>query len=123
MILLACGGRDYNDRAAGWPVLDAVHAKRPIQLLIHGAAPGADHLAAAWAIERGIPALAVPARWHDLGNRAGPDRNRRMLEGILAMKPDGVIAFPGGRGTTDMVRQANAAGVTVYHPFPPRSDS
>ena len=28
-------------------------------------------------------------------------------------KPDLVIAFPGGRGTADMVRKANRAGVKV----------
>jgi hypothetical protein len=27
--------------------------------------------------------------------------------------PDLVVAFPGGRGTADMVRRANAAGVRV----------
>jgi ABC-type branched-subunit amino acid transport system substrate-binding protein len=28
-------------------------------------------------------------------------------------KPDAVVAFPGGRGTADMVRQARAAGIEV----------
>ena len=37
-------------------------------------------------------------------------RNARMLaEG----KPDLVVAFPGGRGTADMVAQARKAGVRV----------
>jgi predicted Rossmann-fold nucleotide-binding protein len=36
-------------------------------------------------------------------------RNARML----TYKPDLVIAFPGGRGTEDMISQARTAGVTV----------
>jgi predicted Rossmann-fold nucleotide-binding protein len=31
-------------------------------------------------------------------------------------KPDLVIAFPGGRGTADMIRQAKEAGVPVRQP-------
>lgn len=30
--------------------------------------------------------------------------------------PDGCVAFPGGRGTADMIEKAKAAGVTVYQP-------
>jgi UDP-N-acetylmuramoylalanine-D-glutamate ligase len=29
-------------------------------------------------------------------------------------KPDLVVAFPGGRGTANMVQQAHRAGVEVY---------
>lgn len=44
--------------------------------------------------------------------KVGPKRNRKMLE----LKPDGVVAFPGGRGTMDMIRAATEAGVPVWHP-------
>ena len=83
---------------------------RVVSLVIHGAARGADTLLDEWAQVWGIPSLAFPAQWRRLGRAAGPLRNGRMLaEG----KPDLVIAFPGGRGTADMVRQAEAAGVRV----------
>jgi predicted Rossmann-fold nucleotide-binding protein len=36
---------------------------------------------------------------------------------MLDMKPDGVVAFPGGDGTADMVRRARAAGVKVWEPY------
>ena len=45
---------------------------------------------------------------------AGPRRNRRMLD----RRPDLVLAFAGGRGTADMVRQARASGVRVIEVFP-----
>jgi ABC-type Fe3+-hydroxamate transport system substrate-binding protein len=46
------------------------------------------------------------------GPSAGPIRNGRMLE----YKPDLVIAFPGGRGTANMVKQARKAGIAVVEP-------
>lgn len=50
------------------------------------------------------------ADWEQCGRQAGPLRNARMLaEG----RPDAVIAFPGGKGTADMVRKARAAGLPV----------
>lgn len=88
--------------------LDRAHASRPIKMLIHGAARGADTLAAEWAAARGVTAEAYPANWDLHGRSAGPIRNRRMLR---KGKPDVVIAFPGGAGTADMIRQAKAAGV------------
>ena len=34
----------------------------------------------------------------------------------LTFNPVGVVAFPGGTGTADMVRQAKAKGVNVWEP-------
>jgi len=45
-----------------------------------------------------------------LGKKAGPLRNQRMID---EGRPDLVVAFPGGKGTADMVRRAEAAGVKV----------
>lgn len=114
MKLLVCGGRNYADKQHLFATLDAAHRKRPITQLIHGAARGADSLAGEWCLFRGIPEIAVPAEWDKYGKRAGSIRN----EVMLAMNPDGVIAFPGGSGTAHMVRIAKAAGVTVWEPKP-----
>jgi hypothetical protein len=51
------------------------------------------------------------ADWNTHGRAAGPIRNQRMLDEV---KPELVVAFPGGRGTADMVRRAREAGVNVY---------
>lgn len=119
MKLLVCGGRDYKD----WPtikrVLDAVHAKRLVTMVITGAADGADIRAMVWAALRGIKSTdfqyeVTPEEWKRVGKAAGPLRNQRMLD---EQKPDGVVAFPGGAGTADMVRSARAAGVKVYEPL------
>lgn len=114
MRLIVCGGRTYRDRAAVFAALDRAHAKRPITLLIYGGARGADDLAFAWAAAHGVPSQVVIAKWDRLGPAAGPERNGRM---IREWRAEGVIAFPGGRGTADMVRQAEAAGLPVWKPY------
>ncbi|WP_441235681.1 SLOG family protein [Bradyrhizobium sp. 930_D9_N1_4] len=108
--VLVCGGRDYDDREQLFRVLDVAHMANPIVCLIHGAARGADALAADWALERDVLCNAYPADWGAHGNTAGPIRNRKMLE---VGKPHIVIAFPGGKGTANMIKQSDAAGVPV----------
>jgi hypothetical protein len=109
--VLVCGGRDYIDVDRVYGVLDTLHAERHFSMLIHGAARGADSLAASWAkLFPEIKIVPFPADWHTYGNAAGPIRNRQMLrEG----KPDLVVAFPGGTGTADMVKIARSAGVEI----------
>lgn len=113
--VLACGGRDYFDTKAVFRALDAVHAKHTITLLIHGDAPGADRTAEAWAKKRQVPYLGVPAMWDKLKKAAGYERNGRML----LWAPEVVIAFPGGKGTANMIEQADRAGVRVWEPAAP----
>ena len=108
--VLVCGGRDYCNREMVYSVLDAAHAANPIVCLIHGAARGADTLAADWALDRDVLCNAFPADWERDGKAAGPIRNQRMLQ---EGKPHMVIAFPGGRGTADMARKAENAGIPV----------
>lgn len=110
MRVLVCGGRDFNDWTFLDRVLIAVHAKRPITTVIEGGARGADSMGRAWAERRGIAVSTFPADWELYGKRAGSVRNLKMLrEG----RPDLVVAFPGGRGTSHMVRSAREADVRV----------
>lgn len=106
--VLVCGGRDFNDRAMLYSVLDMGHEANPIVDIIHGAAQGADLLAAEWAKARGVNAKAFPPDWNAHGKAAGPIRNRQMLS---IGKPHIVLAFPGGAGTRNMVEQALGANV------------
>jgi hypothetical protein len=89
--------------------LDRVHAKRPISKLVQGLARGADTLAQQWAEARGVQCIGFRANWDEFGKAAGSIRNQQMLDYGL----DGLVAFPGGAGTADMVRRTRAAGVTV----------
>jgi hypothetical protein len=115
MRILVTGGRKYADRARVYSALDAVHAKHTITLLIEGGAKGADRLARDWATLRGVPFVTEKALWDQYGNAAGVLRNAAML---VKQRPDAVVAFPGGRGTADMVARARAAGLPVWE-LPP----
>lgn len=109
MNVLITGGRDFSDRDNLFSVLDKLHEEYSFTLLIHGDAPGADRLSGEWAEKVGIDILATPAEWQKYGRAAGMIRNRSMLE----LKPDLVVAFPGGRGTAHMVKLAIKAGLKV----------
>jgi hypothetical protein len=110
MRVLVCGGRDYGNAEKLNSVLSAMHHVSPFALLIHGGARGADRLANQWAVHQKVPRAAFYANWSEHGKAAGPMRNAMMLE---QGKPDVVVAFHGGRGTSDMLRKARAAGVKV----------
>lgn len=106
MRVLVCGGRDFADRDRVFNALDKLNPDSIVQ----GGARGADALAVQWASARGIPYTTIAARWRLYGGAAGPIRNQAMLD---LCKPDLVLAFPGGRGTADMVTRAVAAGIEV----------
>lgn len=110
MIVLVCGGRDYHDVDAVRRTLDILHHRDAISLLVHGGASGADFLAGRWAAGKAVPALVYEAEWQKHGRAAGPIRNQRMIDDA---RPDLAVAFPGGRGTEDMVRRCDTAGVKV----------
>ena len=124
MKLVVTGGRNYPDRELVFIVLDRIHKETPISQLIHGACgwdrdkfngpdkmTGADRWADEWANERGVPFHRMAARWSKLGGQGGPIRNGEMLD----EKPDMVVAFPGGGGTWNCIRQARARGIIVEH--------
>lgn len=109
MRVLVCGGRNFRSPAQVSRELDRLHAEQPITALMQGGATGVDRFAKEWAASRRIQRFMCTANWQAHGNAAGPIRNQRMLD----WKPDLVVAFPGGRGTADMVARAKASGVKV----------
>ena len=110
MRVLVCGGRDYENRLKLFYELDSLNVTQSIDCIIHGGARGADYLAKLWGRERQITVLEFPANWERDGKAAGPIRNQQML---VTGNPDLVMAFPGGRGTADMVNRARKANVEV----------
>jgi hypothetical protein len=111
--VLVCGARDYDDVNYLRRELTVLHREVNIDLVIDGAAAGADSLAHNWALDWGIDTLRFPAQWDRYGRSAGPIRNRQMLTAA----PDLVVAFhkniAASKGTADMVRQAEKAGIPV----------
>ena len=103
---LICGGRAYNDINTFYDVLN----KFDIEEIITGCANGADKMAREFAIHRNIPLDVHKAKWKVHGRAAGPIRNTQMI----LQKPDLVLAFPGGKGTRNMITQANSHNIFVY---------
>jgi hypothetical protein len=116
MRVLVCGGRDYDNAERVSEVLTRLHRfSEPIDAIIEGAATGADRLGRDWAEANGIRVESYPANWGDYGTAAGPIRNAQMIE---EGRPRLVIAFPGGKGTRNMIKVARKAGVEVIEIAP-----
>jgi hypothetical protein len=113
MNVLVCGGRDYQDWEFLCSCLDKLHKKHGVELIIEGGANGADSHAATWADKNLIPRMTFHANWANLGNRAGPVRNENMIK---FGKPDCVVAFKGGKGTSGMIKLARNAGLKIWEP-------
>ena len=111
MRVLVCGGRKFDDLPFLDKSLDQLHADLRITMIIHGGANGADTMAHFWAGVNGVPIEVYHANWKRDGRAAGPIRNQKMLD---HGKPDAVAAFPGGRGTADMIRRAIKASIPIY---------
>lgn len=104
----ALGQRDFLER-----FLSALHSDLrfgPITRLAQGWQYGADQFGRRWGVNAGLAVVDYRADWGRYGNRAGPIRNTRMLKGE---EPDFVVAFPGGKGTANMIKQANSYFVPV----------
>lgn len=128
MKVLVTGGRDWglvtprtpdktwlqaqDDRDMTYAVLDSIREEHGIDCIVQGGQSGADDLAEEWAREREIPKIITyVAGWKKYGNSAGPIRNKFMLDDNPDL--DLVIAFPGGKGTANMVKQAQERGIPV----------
>jgi len=123
-IALVCGGRDYQRspdfiqgmhsaiQHFGYKAVISGSRNPPGLTLpdIHSAF-GVDDMAMAYARDYHLPARNFPADWDRFGNAAGPIRNKRMLD---EGKPDMILAFPGGRGTRNMIEKGLAAGIPVH---------
>lgn len=112
--VLVTGSRDYRRRSTIRRALEELQADGGIELVIHGACRGADKLAESVATELGITYVGVPAEWRKYNPGAGPMRNQRMID---EWAPTLVLAFhddiENSRGTKDLVRRAEKAGVPV----------
>lgn len=110
IVVVVTGGRNYHNWMVTYRTLDRVHRLRTIKMLVSGMAPGLDSMAATWARQRGVPLIEAPADWKRFGKAAGVLRNEAML---VDHEPQVCIAFPGGRGTADMVRRVKARGIPL----------
>lgn len=114
MRLIIAGGRDFKPTKTHAEWLDSLYSEllvagRPITQVVCGMAPGADMFGHRWAKHHGIDVAEFPANWAKHGRAAGPKRNEEM-----AVNADGVVLFPGGRGTQSMFEIAKMACLTIW---------
>lgn len=114
MRVIVTGSRKWQGNAV-YDALWAVYHEHGPFSLAHGAcSTGADAHAHHWfemvGSELGCTEMRYPANWA-IGKRAGPERNRRMIEAGA----DLVLAFPlpEGSGTQHTMRLAREAGIEV----------
>ena len=105
----------YQQQKLVFKVLDELNTGQegPIKVLATGGASGADHTAHSWAVDNLVQTASFPVtakKWQYVGPKAGPIRNGIMLDTV---RPDVVVAFPGGKGTADCKRQAVSKGYRV----------
>jgi len=110
MIVLVTGGREYKNDKHLFAVLDRIHSERKFTFLVHGDARGADYRAHRWCKSRGVQPVAMEALWDYEGNPAGSRRNKRMWD---LFKPELIVAFPGGTGTSNMMSIGYEGGAEI----------
>ena len=105
--MLVCGSRGWSDRAL---IARVVRSYGPA-VIVHGAAAGADRIAAGVAEQLGWPLKPHPADWQRHRRSAGPRRNLEMLD----TRPVLVIAFTviagGTTGTRHTLTNAYRRGI------------
>ena len=111
--LIVSGDRDWTDAAWMGLLMQAIANSSPEAVIVHGAAKGADMLAAEAAEKVGLIVEPHPAKWAEQGRSAGPRRNIKMLElgavMVLAHHDD----IRRSKGTKHMCEIALNAGVPV----------
>lgn len=118
MRIIVTGGRNYTDaRTVSHTLIRYSVGPEKFHRLVHGGATGADTLAAAVAYTLGWSVEEHRADWDTHGRAAGPIRNQHMAN----LGADLLIAFPGGRGTANMIGCARKAGIPVWEPAKARA--
>jgi len=113
--VVICGGRHYifsqDDIRRLEDVLMYIVLQGLSMEVVTGGAKGADACAVAWARSSSLKVTTFAADWSKHGRAAGPIRNRQMAKYVSS---GGIcVAFPGGRGTANMVKEAEAVGMEI----------
>lgn len=117
-VVLVTGSRYWDDPTAIEDVLTFIAPN----VLLHGAAAGADWIADRWAKDKGVvrePFKIPDSHWRMMGRSAGPTRNRAMVQRAVDYDAAGhkvlVLGFPhpDSTGTIDCMEQAVFANLPV----------
>jgi len=113
VILIVTGGRDYFPTHAQLHSLKLIAQARGVTELVHGDARGVDRQVDS-VFRLYLPDVTIKTFPYkaEHGRVGGPIRNSEMAA-YAKGKPALCVAFPGGKGTADMVTKATRAGIEV----------
>lgn len=127
MRMLITGSREYGSSGRVHDVVESAlmfcNTTGDTLTVVVGDCPtGADLYARQFCEDRGVVCSVGVADWDTFGKRAGPMRNRAMVQRVARYADTAdtvvVVAFfepgAGNRGTTDCVTAAREAGLTVH---------
>lgn len=118
MIVLVCGGREFNDHKSLWDKLNIMHEEVEITEIVHGGCRGADTLAGQWAKTSGVQEHIFHPNYLIKDPKKAPLIRNSDMAAYLAYRRDKdeyavVLACPGGPGTRHMVTQATKREIEV----------
>jgi hypothetical protein len=115
MRILITGERHWTCYELAEAVLNRLVARYgPNLVIVHGGACGVDNSFNLACREARITVEPHLADWKGLGNVAGPDRNREMVQAGADLCIALHRTLASSKGTKDCIRQALAAGIPVY---------
>lgn len=103
------GGNDFRDRRFVFWMLDRLRDLESLTHVVTSDAAGAAQWTREWADIRKVTCEVVAADPAQYPKKFILIRNKKMLR----QKPELVVAFAGGDGTSDMIRTAKASNVPV----------
>ena len=109
-LIAVAGGKQAGNPDLILAILDRAREKYADMVLIHGAAPGYEKIAASWADSRGVQQIVRRPQWNAHGKAAPFRRNDELLN----LLPKGIIAFPGSGVTENLVDEARQLGIPVH---------
>lgn len=123
--IIVCGGRHFENYALLCKTL-AENFGNDIEEIVSGHCQGADTLGEKWAKEHDVPCKIFPAEWKRYGKKAGPMRNKQMVDYIDGFSKKAVVAFTSlnSVGTRNTIALAKRKGISVIEtPYIPLSDT
>lgn len=109
MRIVFTGGRNYEDYVM---VLEVFNILNPTEVYVGDCPTGLDKIVRGLCEDAEIPCKVYEADWDKLGKIAGPIRNALMVKeaGFEAL----VVAFAGGKGTENCVKEAVSQNMIVF---------
>lgn len=115
--IIICGGRHFCDYTLLESIADNVVKEQVFSEIeiVSGHCVGADRLGEEYAKKHNFALKIFPAEWKKYGKRAGPIRNKQMIDYIAEFENKIVIAFtsPNTKGTKNTIALAEKANIRV----------